>query len=119
MFMINHPLESQQKSDKKIDIKPHAPYGSKQVRDDVTRGACTAQILRTKTRFEAGFDVEYSTSRKQSLSASAALNSSPNRESLPHKTVELLYTYYNDVMAKRVALNTKNDWTSFLPCCAV
>ena len=42
MFMINHPLESQQKSDKKIDIKPHAPYGSKQVRDDQTRGASTA-----------------------------------------------------------------------------
>lgn len=31
LFMVKHPIQEAQKADKKIDIKPHAPYGSKQV----------------------------------------------------------------------------------------
>ena len=31
-FMISHPLHEQHQADKKIDVKPHPPYGSKQAR---------------------------------------------------------------------------------------
>ena len=31
LYMMNHPMEKNQQGNKKIDIKPHAPFGSKKV----------------------------------------------------------------------------------------
>ena len=32
MFMVQHPIQAEHTADKMIDVKPHPPYGSKQVR---------------------------------------------------------------------------------------
>lgn len=38
-FIVTHPLHDAHKEDKKIDIKPHPPYGSKQARKDAKERA--------------------------------------------------------------------------------